>query len=141
MTQHLLMRTEAAEDRLWSLIHKAKQETQKTVDELKAMREAFAKKSKEVEDKNKKIDELNAKLSKEIAIRAKEFELNQSQVTKCSCKSFRLGWVQGQQKEEDRIFEGPEAFDEEMGLKSTDYEWIHGMRPEDKPSSDDAREA
>ncbi|KAL6218972.1 hypothetical protein ACLB2K_012179 [Fragaria x ananassa] len=141
MTQHLLMRTEAAEDRLWSLIHKAKQETQKAVDELKATREAFAKKSKEVEDKNKKIDELNAKLSKEIAIRAKEFELNQSQVTKCSCKSFRLGWVQGQQKEEDRIFEGPEAFDEEMGLKSTDYEWIHGMRPEDKPSSDDAREA
>ncbi|KAL6213299.1 hypothetical protein ACLB2K_012746 [Fragaria x ananassa] len=106
MTQHLLMRTEAAEDRLWSLIHKAKQETQKAVDELKATREAFAKKSKDVEDKNKKIDELNAKLSKEIAMRAKEFELNQSQVTKCSCKSFRLGWVQGQQKEEDRISKG-----------------------------------
>ncbi|PRQ22786.1 hypothetical protein RchiOBHm_Chr6g0254061 [Rosa chinensis] len=141
MTQHLLMRTEAAEDRLWSLIHKAKQETQKVADDLKVLGEVVAKKSKEVEDRNKKIDELNAKLSKETTNRAKEFELNQSQVTKCSCKSFRLGWVQGQQKEEDRVFEGPDAFDEEMGLKSSDYEWIHGMRPEDKPSSDDANEA
>ncbi|KAL6284789.1 hypothetical protein ACE6H2_015718 [Prunus campanulata] len=56
-----------------------------------------------------------------------------SQIFKESAIHFRFGWVQGQQPTHHRVVADPDAYDGEMGIGVTDYEFIFGMIPTDIP--------
>ncbi|XP_061993152.1 uncharacterized protein LOC133711010 [Rosa rugosa] len=140
MVQHLMMRMEASELQLWKLIKEARDEAAANAIKLEETRVALEGKCKVADANDREVSELKTKLGNEIANRAKEFELNQNEIHKSSCKYYRLGWVQGQQIEKDRFFDEPDTFDAGMGVHSSEYDWIPGMDPADRPSEDDAED-
>lgn len=121
---------------MWGRVKDAERKAEKNAIMVEELRKALENKCQVLETRDKEICELKNKLENEVTNRAMEFDLNQSEILKSSCKYYRLGWVQGQQSEGDRIFDDPDAFDRDMKLDHSEYDWILGMHPSDKPEDE-----
>lgn len=103
--------------------------------ELISTRSAVVAAQEDADKKSLEIMKLHSDIVEEKKIREVEFAANTQQLRSSMGQYFRLGWVQGQHRVEDRIYTSPEEFDRSYQIGEGSYEYLAGMNPDDLPMS------